>query len=301
MAVVCHWRLFTESPAIDLCLRQILERRLPTGVFSEHLHGLYRPDSTAWAILALASKEGYSVYTESARACLAANQLQDGRIAFPDANSVFWPTAIAVFAWQGAGSFDQAQNRALKFLLETTGKHWPYDPKAPIAHDPSIKGWPWVGETHSFVDPTAMTLLALDIAGQSKHPRFREGIGMLLNRQLPHGGWNYGNTLVYGRELRPFADTTGIALAALAGHVAKEQINASLRYLQAQAEKCRTPLSLAWALFGLGAWGEFPNAGRVWICETLDKQKKYGSYGTSLLSILALAYVLNGDIRKGIA
>ena len=121
---------------------------------------------------------------------------------------------------------------------------------------------------------------------------------MILNRQLPHGGWNYGNTLVYGKELLPFVETTGIALAALAGHIPREKVSTSLDYLRAQAERSRTPLSLAWGLFGLGAWGEFPAAGHDWVDETLNKQTKYGPYVTSLLSILALAHLCNGDFRK---
>jgi hypothetical protein len=288
----------TQNSEIDGCIKQIEERRLSSGGFSENLHGLYRPDSTAWAVLALATKEGHASFVDSGRAILATNQLKDGRIAFPAAQDVFWPTPIAVLAWHGAGQFDQAKSRALKFMLETTGNHSPYHPNATVAHDTSIKGWPWVGATHSFVDPTAMTLLALDITGWSGHPRFREGLNMLMNRQLSHGGWNYGNTLVYGKELRPFVETTGIALAALAGHVEKQKISGSLSYLQAQAEQARTPLSLAWALFGLGAWGEYPSEGFAWIDETLKKQTKYGSYGTSLLSILALAYICRGDFRK---
>lgn len=223
--------------------------------------------------------------------------MKDGRIAFPAAQEAFWPTAIAVLAWHGASQYNESKSRALSFLLKTAGTHFPPDPKKVVAHDTSIKGWSWTGGTHSFVDPTAMTLLALEITGQSGHPRFREAVTMLMNRQLPHGGWNYGNTFVYGKELHPFVDTTGMALAALAGHVEKEKISGSLRYLQAQAEQARTPLSLAWALFGLGAWGEFPAAGLEWIDETLKKQTKYGPYGTSLLSILALAHICRGDFR----
>jgi hypothetical protein len=290
--------VITQNSELDLCIKQIEERRLSPGGFSEHLHGLYRPDSTAWAVLALAMKEGHASSVDSGRKTLAANQLKDGRIAFPAAQDVFWPTPIAVLAWHAASQYSEAKSRALNFLLKTTGKHWPFDPKSPSAHDTSIKGWPWVQATHSFVDPTAMTLLALDITGQSGHPRFREAVNMLMNRQMLHGGWNYGNTLVYGKQLLPFIETTGIALTALAGHVEREKISGSLRYLQAQAEQARTPLSLAWALFGLGAWGEFPAAGLEWIDETLKKQTKYGSYGTSLLSILALAHICRGDFRK---
>jgi hypothetical protein len=295
--LLCRRRIVTHHAEIDLCIERIEERRLSSGGFSENLHGLYRPDSTAWAVLALATIKGHASSVKSGRMILAENQLKDGCIAFPAAQDVFWPTAIAVLAWHGADPFDQANRNAVSFLLKTTGTHWPYNPGDPVAHDPSIKGWPWVGGTHSFVYPTAMTLLALDITGQSGHPRFRDGLNMLINRQLPHGGWNYGNTLVYGKELLPFVDTTGIALAALAGHVERDKINGSLRYLQAQAEHARTPLSLAWALFGLGGWGEFPSAGFAWIDETLKKQAKYGPYGTSLLSMLALAQMCRGDLR----
>ena len=77
-----------------------------------------------------------------------------------------------------------------------------------------------------------MTLIALEIAGHRAHTRFQEGLRMLMDRQLPHGGWNYGNTIVYGQELHPFIDTTGIALTALAGHVAKEEVKKSIRFLQ---------------------------------------------------------------------
>ena len=183
-------------------------------------------------------------------------------------------------------------------MLAEGGNTSRYDPDGPVAHDTSIKGWAWIEKTHSFVDPTALSLLALEINGLGTHPRFRDGIRMLMNRQLPHGGWNYGNTLVYGKELSPFIDTTGLALTALAGHVAKEKVAESLQFLRKQAEQCRTPLSLAWTLFGLGAWGEFPSRGLEWIDETLKKQAKYGPYGTSLLSLLALAYMCRGDFRK---
>jgi hypothetical protein len=298
-----HWivvlkRAITQNLEFDLCIKQIGKRCLPAGGFSENLHGLYRPDSTAWAVLALAGIREHLSSTNSGRSILAASQSKDGSVAFPDAQDVYWPTAISVLAWLGSSLFDHATSQALSFLLETSGKHWSYDPQSPVAHDPSIKGWPWVAATHSFVDPTAMALLALNITGHSGHPRFRDGLDMLMNRQLPHGGWNYGNTLVYGKELHPFVDTTGIACTVLAGHIAKEQVSGSIRYLQAEAESSRTPLSLAWALFGLGAWGEFPDKGCTWIEETLKKQTKYGPYGTTLLSLLALAYLCRGDFRK---
>jgi hypothetical protein len=259
---------------------------------------MYRPDSTAWAVLALARNNKHSHLVESGRAILASTQWIDGRITFPDFKDVYWPTAISVLAWHGALQFDKAKKSAEKFLLESTGRHFPKQSNAPSVHDTSIKGWPWIGQTHSFVEPTAMTLLSLDICGYGNHPRFHEGIKMILDRQLPHGGWNYGNTIVYGNELRPFMETTGIAIAALARHAEISKVSVSLHYLKEQIEQSRTPLALAWALLGLGAWGEFPNAGLDWIEQTLKKQSRYGPYGTSLLAILALAYSSRGEFQK---
>jgi hypothetical protein len=102
----------------------------------------------------------------------------------------------------------------VQFLLGASGTHWEKKEDSPVAHDPSIRGWAWIEDTHSWIDPTVMALLALEVTGYREHPRFEEGIRMIMDRQLRQGGWNYGNTMVYGQELRPFPDTTGLALTA---------------------------------------------------------------------------------------
>jgi len=117
---------------------------------------------------------------------------------------------------------------------------------------------------------------------------------MLLDRQLPHGGWNYGNTLVFGQELRPIPESTGIALAALAGRAPRERVERSLEFLEARVQKLRTPLALGWSLLGLGAWGERLAEYRKWVLESLRLQDKYGTYDTAPLSILMLALLENG-------
>ncbi len=86
--------------------------------------------------------------------------------------------------------------------------------------------------THSWVEPTAINVLALRSAGQAGHPRCREAVKLLLDRQLPEGGWNYGNTTVLGHVLRPQVQPTGLALAALAGETdARSKVQPSLDYL----------------------------------------------------------------------
>lgn len=238
---------------------------------------------------------------ESGRNGLAASQVSNGGVSYPQAVNVLWPTSLAILAWMGGHQYQNERQRALDFLLGTSGTYWNRNPNAATAHDTGLKGWGWTSGTHSFVEPTSLALLALDIAGCREHPRFKEGIRLLIDRQLPHGGWNYGNTLVYGNELFPFIDTTGIALAALGGHAAKEEVERSLLYLRLQVQNCRTPLSLACALFGLGAWGEFPSEGHAWVEQAFKQQKKFGVYRTSLISILALACFCEGNFRKCVA
>ncbi len=158
----------------------------------------------------------------------------------------------------------------------------------PIGHDPSIRGWPWVENTHSWVEPTALSLLAISTAGESSHPRALEAVRLLMDRQLPTGGWNYGNTFVYGKQLLPLPQTTGVALSALQGHVSAREIGASLDYL-AKAAESLAPLSLAWAILGLSAWERRPRQAETWLEARLGQQSRYGDYTTDLLSTLLVS------------
>ena len=287
-----------SDSTLNICIKAIQKRQQSDGGFTEQEKGSYRPDSTAWAALALSRAGITGEIVDAARLSLTNTQLEDGRVCMPGEPGAFWPTSLSVLAWKGSKAHGEQQGRAVRFLLETSGKHWKKGTDSPVSHDTSIRGWPWIENTHSFVEPTALALIALEISGHTGHPRFQEGLRMLMDRQLADGGWNYGNTIVYGKELYPFVDTTGMTLVALAGHIKREHVNKSILFLKSQAEGYRSPLSLGWALFGLGTWGELPKRGREWIEESLKRQKKYGAYGTSLLSLLALVSICQGEFRK---
>ena len=102
-----------------------------------------------------------------------------------------------------------------------------------VGHDTTLQGWPWVVGTHSWVEPTAISMFALRSAGQAGHPRCREAVKLLLDRQLPAGGWNYGNTTVLGHVLRAQVQPTGLALAALADETdIRPKVLRSLQWLE---------------------------------------------------------------------
>lgn len=286
---------------IDEILNKVMpeiERRiLSEGGLESHKGGGYRPDATAWAVIALKACRKNRDIIRQAQARLASEQLDDGRVCIslkhPDA---FWPTSLAILAWKGSAGNIDSQSRAVNFLLNTSGRHFKRKPDSPVAHDPSIRGWPWIENTHSWVEPTALGLIALRTAGYEKHSRAIEALNMLADRQLPKGGWNYGNTIVFGQELNPMSAPTGIALQALACLLPKEQIEKSLIYLKATVEKLYTPFALGWSLLGLSEWNKRPTNSQALILSCLERQKKYGPYGTSLLSLLALASICKNGL-----
>jgi hypothetical protein len=132
-------------------------------------------------------------------------------------------------------------------------------------------------------------VIALKVAGHGQHDRVRQATQMMLDRQLAHGGWNYGNTTVFGRELHPMPESTGAALAGLAGQVEQGTVARSLDYLQGEIDRLRTPVSLGWGLLGLAAWDLWPSNGMVLVERCVANQARYGEYDTSALCLLLFA------------
>ena len=285
--------MMDRSTLTSSCRVALRERALEGGGFPMLPGGTYGPDATAWAVVALASTRSGGRdrrAVESGRSQLTGSQLEDGRLSVtPSGPESYWPTSLAILAWHGSGKHAEQRSRAIDFLLRTSGKHWVKTDNSPLAHDTSIKGWSWTQETHSWVEPTSLAILALRISGLGDHVRVREGVRLLMDRQLPAGGWNYGNTLVYGRELYAQPDCTGLALSALEGCVPRSEVEKSLNYLTSQVTRVRTPLSLGWGILGLGAWGQKPGQTTAWVGECMDRQAKHGAYDTTLVSLLLLS------------
>ena len=281
------------SALASSCAEELRSRALEGGGFTMFPGGTYRPDATAWAVLSLAATRSGARDHDvigSGRSRLAAGQLEDGRVSIsPSDPDSFWPTPLVILAWHGSEKHAGARSHAIDFLLKTSGKHWVKEEDSPLAHDTSIPGWSWTKDTHSWVEPTSLSILALRISGFGEHDRVREGIRLLMDRQLPAGGWNIGSTLVYGKEAYPQSDCTGIALSALAGYIPQREVEKSVRYLRSQVKRLRTPLSLGWGILGLGAWGHRPDQATAWIQESMSRHKIYGVYDTTLVSLLLLA------------
>jgi len=252
-------------------------------------------EATAWAILAMKSWGENKKILESACRHLSKKQSADGRLAAVDGHpEAYWPTSLALLSWLTVEGFEIEIHRAIQFLLANSGTVSFEQDSAMVIHDLSIKGWSWTENTYSWIEPTTMGVLALKASGYGNHNRAFEAIRLILNRQLPNGGWNYGNTMVFGKQLMPIPEYTGKALCALGGYTEIDFVKQSINYLNQKVKWIRTPQTLAWSIFGLKAWSVVLPQVSDWIIESLSLQSRYGKYNTVLLSQLLIAYFTSG-------
>ncbi len=280
-----------EVRALQRAVQAMVLRELPDGGFGYSDAGTFSPEATAWAVMALTASEKHRDTAERACDRLAGCQRSDGRVSAVNGfDAAAWPTALCILAWKCVQGYRQPIDAGLRFLLSLKGKPLRKGAHSPVGHDTSIVGWPWIEQTHSWIEPTCMSMLALKANGHNDHPRTREAARMVMDRQLPGGGWNYGNTAVFGHKLLPIPENTGQALCALNGLAGQTSVQSSLDYLWRCMDSVRTPMALTWMLHGLGMWSQLPWQWERSVIESLDLQKQYGPFDTVLLSQLVVVY-----------
>lgn len=247
-------------------------------------------EPTALSCLALCTHHTHSDVVYQALKLLKKMQKPDGSVPVSSiVDTTNWATGLCLLAWLHCGDeykdqFEKPVINAMSWLLGTRGKRLKLQPDI-MGHDTTLQGWPWVEHTHSWAEPTSYAVMALRANGQHDHPRVREGIELLLDRALPDGGWNYGNTRTLGQILQPFPCTTGIVLTALKGVPDDNRIDESIRYLKQELLHIRSPLSLCWGLIGLSSWNARPRESRRWLTETAKRtmQREHNALHSAML------------------
>jgi len=174
-----------------------------------------------------------------------------------------WMAYSALLAYQAFGArpeearlvdwilkFEDASRRFTPADLKTISKTYGYDA--------SIPGWPWTPDTTSWVEPTALFIIALARAGVAPtQVRVAAGVRLLIDREIPSGGWNFGNPFSKSHELAATLLASSIALTALASVGYSEDrpaVGSGLRLLERSLAGEASTVSLSWALIALRSW-----------------------------------------------
>lgn len=286
-----------DRKILQRTLNDILSRELPDGGFGYSDAASFSVEATAWAVLAL--KASGTHLDLAGRACdkLARIQQAGGRVSAVNGNApAAWLTPLCILAWKCLQGNRQSIDAGIQFLLTFKDRHQARATDAPAGHDTASVGWPWIEKTHSWIEATCLAMLALKAYGYNQYLRTNEAARMIMDRQLSTGGWNYGNTIVFGNNLLPIPENTGQALCALSGMTDKQSVQASLDYLARCVRTVRTPLALAWTLQGLGMWSQLPWDWQRYVSQSLELQNRYGPYNTVLLAQLVTTYYTGARI-----
>ncbi|UCE94720.1 MAG: hypothetical protein JSV73_05485 [Flavobacteriaceae bacterium] len=110
----------------EASLSKIITRSHPQGDFSAYNGEHFRPDITALAVLALeATQVDQKLSYLSCRRLSSIQNSKDRISVMENYPKSFSYTSLAILAWAKLTGFEQEMDRAKKFLLKNTGKHWP--------------------------------------------------------------------------------------------------------------------------------------------------------------------------------
>ena len=232
---------------------------------------------------------------------LLKSQLSDGGWpAFLGDSEGSWTTALALCTLNSTGDFTAAREKAFRWLYAERGRegHWFWRWKFKtsdrnVRFDPDKYGWPWVTGSASWVIPTAFSIIAIEqftVCNRSEESekRIHLGVEMLLDRECVDGGWNSGNSLVYGVPLRPHVEATAIALLALQDEQRAEMVQKSLSWLRQNAASVDSVSSLAWCILTLFVYQEPIGGLRNRLATIIGNGRDIRNNATLATAILAL-------------
>ena len=223
-------------------------------------------------------------------------QKADGSLGIaPSLPSPCWATPHAILLWNALEVHAPARRRAAAWLLEQKGNPSQSTRPTSAAWSGTTRRW-WAGPGSRAPTPGSSRRPWRSWRWTGKAwgtiPASPREFVWSSNRALAQGGWNYGNTSVFGRQLRPQPGPTGLALLALAAHASEHRprsVDPAIAYLLRTLPDVRAPISLAWGVLGLRAWNASPAAAADWLAESYSLHAGRRDVTTGL-SLLLLAH-----------
>jgi hypothetical protein len=232
--------------------------------------------------------------------CLAKQQLQNGAWpAFVPDREPSWTTSLALITFSILADTAYERDRAVKWAVLDKGKEgnwfWRYKfhfDRA-VQFRPELYGWPWMEGACSWVIPTGLMMVALKQYIYCKpradaSARIDLAARMLLDRTCRGGGWNAGNSVVYGVPLAAHVESTAIALLGLQGEPDHPVIRTGMDWLEKQSLAEQGIASLSWTALCLAAYARDFKSIQKDIAERLSNASELPA-NTATLAIALLA------------
>ncbi|WP_448592888.1 hypothetical protein [Thermoflexus hugenholtzii] len=189
----------------------------------------YRPGSpsatepTGAALVALGLDPEAAPAVERARRWLEAAQRPDGGWGMdPEDPESHWMTAWGILGLARLDPRAPEVARGVRWLIELPvvrieAAELTAEVRRTLGINPALRGWPWRPGEASWVEPTALALLAMHAASsiEAHRDRVEEAIRYLIDRRCQGGGWNFGNPFMLGAYLPPRPHPTAWVLLAL--------------------------------------------------------------------------------------
>ena len=295
------WGSFHHNRGMDYIglFKELHRRELPSGGWSFSGSPQMSLETTCLAMFSLLAEQ-LSSAAHIIRPLLHA-QLSDGSWpSFIGDGEPSWTTALAICVLNSAGDSSGARERGLSWLLKTNGReaNWFWRWKFKLADravrfDPDRYGWPWLPGSASWVIPTAFSVVAIKqftacSRSELSERRIRRGVDMLLDRVCVGGGWNSGNSVVYGLPLQAHVDVTAIALLALQDEERTPVVKASLGWLKQRSSDIESVESLSWCILSLFVYQEPVEHLKARVATLIGGGRDIRNNATLATAILAL-------------
>ena len=254
---------------MDQALQFLTRTQNSDGGLGYQAGGAGFTEPTGLALIALSGTETAAAARGAAGWLLATQHGDGGWGALHSDAESGWHTSVAVWGLTAAvaagvpGELQAAVSRGTGWLLANRSRSLPLpNPATKLQGD--LAGWPWTPGTFGWVIPTGLALIALQQAraGGEAEQAVRQAIGLLDDRRCTGGGWNWGNPVLFGAELPPYATETALAVLGLlaAGRTPETtEVREGLDWLAGNLDSDTGVTATAWALLALKA-GDRPSA-----------------------------------------
>jgi hypothetical protein len=285
---------------MDQALQYLARAQNPDGGWGYQLPGDSFTEPTALGLIAVLGSD--SGAAASAASWLLKTQRHDGGWGAMRGDSESgWQTSVAVWALslgsaRDSAGLDAAVTRGASWLVSNRSRSLAL-PNPATRLEGKLTGWPWTTGTFGWVIPTGLALVALKASGDSRARGdvLAEAVALLADRRCQDGGWNWGNPLLFGTALPPYATETSIAvlgLLAAGKSAATPEVGAALDWLAVNLDPDTGVTATAWGLLTLRAAGR-GSSGALAEARLRSAQQPDGSWRNSphatALATLALA------------